>query len=88
MTGLAELTVRYFAGARTAAGRDSETLTVSPGLSTVDDVVRELSNRHGPGLAKVLASCSYLLDETAVRDRFAALPSGATLDVLPPFAGG
>jgi len=85
---LAELTVRYFAGARTAAGRDSETLTVGPGLSTLDEVLRELSSRHGPGLAKVLAACSYLIDETAVRDRSATLPPGATLDVLPPFAGG
>ena len=85
---MAELTVRYFAGARAAAGRDSETLSIGPGLSTVDDVVRELSDRYGPGLAKVLASCSYLLDETAVRDRSAALPPDATLDVLPPFAGG
>lgn len=85
---MAELTVRYFAGARAAAGRDSETLTVGPELSTVDDVVRELSYRHGPDLAKVLAACSYLLDETAVRDRSTTLPPGATLDVLPPFAGG
>jgi molybdopterin synthase sulfur carrier subunit len=85
---LGELTVRYFAGARAAAGCDSETLPIGPGLTTVDDVVRELSDRHGPGLAKVLAACSYLLDERAVRDRFATLPPGATLDVLPPFAGG
>jgi molybdopterin converting factor small subunit len=85
---LAELTIRYFAGARTAAGRDSETLTVGPALSTVEDVVRELSDRHGPSLAKVLAACSFLIDETAVRNRAAKVPSGATLDVLPPFAGG
>lgn len=88
MTRLAELTIRYFAGARTAAGRDSETVTVGPGLPTVDDVVRELSDRHGPGLAKVLTACSFLVDETVVRNRAARLPSGATLDVLPPFAGG
>lgn len=85
---MAELIVRYFAGARAAAGRDSETVPVTPGQSTVDDVVRELASRHGPELTKVLAASSYLLNETAVRDTSAALPDGATLDVLPPFAGG
>lgn len=85
---MAELTVRYFAGARAAAGVDSESVPVRPGLSTVDDVVRELADRHGPDLAKVLAACSYLLDETAVRDPRTVLPDGGILDVLPPFAGG
>jgi len=85
---MAELTVRYFAAARAAAGRDTETVPVRPGQSTVDDVVRELADRHGPDLAKVLSACSYLLDETAVRDRHTVLPPHATLDVLPPFAGG
>jgi molybdopterin converting factor small subunit len=85
---VAELTVRYFAGARAAAGRDLETVPLRPGLATVQDVVRELGDRHGPELAKVLAACSYLLDETAVRDRHTPLAAGTTLDVLPPFAGG
>lgn len=88
MTVTDVLTVRYFAGARTAAGRDTETVPLRPGLVTVDDVVRELAERHGPDLAKVLDACSYLLDETAVRDRSTPLPPRATLDVLPPFAGG
>ena len=85
---MSSLTVRYFAGARTAAGRDSETVPVAFGRSTVDDVVRELAERHGPELAKVLAASSYLLDEVAVRDKSAVLRDGAVLDVLPPFAGG
>jgi sulfur-carrier protein len=36
----------------------------------------------------VLASCSFLLDSVAVRDRATRLPAAAELDVLPPFAGG
>lgn len=83
------LTVRYFAGAQAAAGVATEELILPPGTWTVDDVLRELSERHGPELTKVLAACSFLLDEVSVRSRSAAVPpAGAVLDVLPPFAGG
>lgn len=83
------LTVRYFAGARAAAGVESEVLPLpSSGDVTMDDVLRELSERHGPGLAKVLAACSFLLDEVAVRSTETTVADGAVLDVLPPFAGG
>jgi sulfur-carrier protein len=84
---MASLTVRFFAGARAAAGTDSEVLAFSE-VCTVDDVLRELSDRHGPELAKVLAACSFLLDEVAVRSGDAELYDGAVLDILPPFAGG
>jgi sulfur-carrier protein len=84
---MASLTVRFFAGARAAAEMDSEVLTFSE-VCTVHDVLCELSDRHGPELAKVLAACSFLLDEVAVRSHDAELYDGAVLDVLPPFAGG
>jgi molybdopterin converting factor small subunit len=84
-TTTATITVRYFAAARAAAGVESEPLEVS---GTVDDAIRAIRERHGTGLGRVLDRCSYLLDEVAVRDRSAAVPAGATLDVLPPFAGG
>jgi molybdopterin converting factor small subunit len=94
------LTVRYFAGARAAAGTTEETLPAShgagrnatqPALSeaySLSDLVEELAARHGPQLAKVLAVASFLVDGVACRDREAAVPPGATVDVLPPFAGG
>jgi sulfur-carrier protein len=84
---VAELTVRYFAGARAAAGIDSEVLAL-PSSWTVDEAIGELARRHGPALEKVLGACSFLLDEVAVRSRSTRLGDGATLDVLPPFAGG
>ena len=81
--------MRYFAGARAAAGRETEVLELpASGEWTVDDVLRELCDRHGPALTKVLAACSFLLDEVAVRSTAAPLSDGAVLDVLPPFAGG
>jgi molybdopterin synthase sulfur carrier subunit len=55
---------------------------------TVDDVLAALSARHGERLSRVLAASSLLLDEVAVRDRAQRLTTGATLDILPPFAGG
>jgi molybdopterin converting factor small subunit len=79
------VTVRYFAAARAAAGVETETVEVA---GTVDDAIRAIRDRHGVELGRVLDRCSFLLDEVAVRDRSTALPAGATLDVLPPFAGG
>ena len=81
------VTVRYFAGAKAAAGTRSEDVTVPAG-ATVDDLITALAADHGDALARVLAAASFLLDEVAVRDRTLALAEGAVVDVLPPFAGG
>ncbi|WP_214368846.1 MoaD/ThiS family protein [Pseudonocardia sp. H11422] len=81
------VTVRYFAAARAAAGVDSESVEVADG-ATLADLLAAVRDRHGDGLARVLARCSYLLDEVAVRDHGVRPAAGATLDVLPPFAGG
>jgi molybdopterin converting factor small subunit len=86
-TAVATLTVRYFAAARAAAGTTSETVEVPAGTN-VDELAEALAARHGAELAKVLPRCSYLVDEVAVRDRTLGLTHGATVDVLPPFAGG
>ncbi len=80
-----DLTVRYFAGARAAAGRSEETV---PAGRCLDEVTAELAERHGDRLARVLGAASFLVDGTACHDRKTQLPAGATLDVLPPFAGG
>ena len=74
-----QLTVRYFAAARAAAGAESVVVDVEPATT-----VGELEAL----LAAVLPRCSYLRDEIAVRDRNRPLGHCTTLDVLPPFAGG
>ncbi|MFF5172304.1 MoaD/ThiS family protein [Micromonospora sp. NPDC000089] len=79
------VTVRYFAGARAAAGRPEETVPAAGGL---DDLVGELGRRHGPRLAGVLHVSSFLVNGVTWHDRRTPLPAGATIDVLPPFAGG
>lgn len=79
--------MRYFAGARDAAGSASEEVDVGDG-ATVADVLEVIATRHGEALRGVLAACSFLLDSVAVRDRGIPLRPGAELEVLPPFAGG
>ena len=80
----AAVTVRYFAGARAAAGVESETRTAG----TLDELVGQLADAHGERLERVLTACSFLVDGTSTRDRATALSPGAVVDVLPPFAGG
>jgi sulfur-carrier protein len=86
-TTTATVTIRYFAAARAAAGVESEPLELPDG-GTVEHTLAAIRERHGAELARVLERCSFLLDEVVVRDRAARVPAGATIDVLPPFAGG
>ncbi|WP_243709776.1 MoaD/ThiS family protein [Micromonospora sp. 15K316] len=81
----ATLTIRYFAGARAAAGRSEELV---PAGGSLDGIAAELAVRHGERLAAVLRVASFLVDGLVCHDRHTPLPAGATIDVLPPFAGG
>jgi molybdopterin converting factor small subunit len=78
------ITVRYFAGARAAAGVDTE----NRDAATLDELVGQLVGDHGAQLERVLTACSFLVDGTTTRDRTVALAPGTVVDVLPPFAGG
>lgn len=76
------ITVRYFAAAAEAAGVDSDAVPAG----SADEVRSALVARHA-ALAPVLGRCALLADGVRVEDDD-AIPPGATLDVLPPFAGG
>jgi sulfur-carrier protein len=78
------VTVRYFAAARAAAGVSEETLA-APTLAALRTT---LASARGAQLAKVLGAASFLVDGLSWKDQNAPLPAGATVDVLPPFAGG
>jgi sulfur-carrier protein len=86
ITSTVQVTVRYFAAARAAAGAEAETVSVRSG-TTVAELVDQLSARDAE-LANVLRRCSFLCDSIAVRDAGAELRPDQTVDVLPPFAGG
>jgi molybdopterin synthase sulfur carrier subunit len=80
---MAMLLVRYFAGARAAAGTPEEKVEAG----TLADLVAAITADRAR-LATVLGSCSFLVDGLVWRDRDAPLPAESTVDVLPPFAGG
>jgi sulfur-carrier protein len=75
--------VRYFAGARAAAGISEESIAAR----TLTDLLRVVAARNDR-MPAVLAVSSFLIDGLAVHDRAASLPDGCVVDVLPPFAGG
>ena len=77
------LVVRYFAGARSAAGTTEEKVQAGS-LGELLAVV----GASRPRLSEVLPACSFLVDGLAWKDHAAPLPESATVDVLPPFAGG
>jgi molybdopterin converting factor small subunit len=79
------LTVRFFAGARAAANGVSSEPAAADSL---EDLIQQLTNRHGERLGLVLKSASFLVDGLSCHNRQAPLPPSATVDVLPPFAGG
>lgn len=84
------VTVRYFAAAAAAAGRDEEILALDVpdgAAATVGHVTEAVLAAH-PGLDALLALCSVLADGRLLRDPGATLGGAATVDVLPPFAGG
>ncbi len=79
---MAEVTVRYWAGAREAAGRDEEGLSAD----RLGDLVQTLAHRT-PALAEVLSVSSLLVDGLVSRPS-RVLEDGDVVEVLPPFAGG
>jgi sulfur-carrier protein len=86
---MTDVTIRYWAAAKAAAGVAEESLdadTLAAALSAA------LARRGAdPRLRAVLARSSFLVDGSAVGVRAAEdvpLPDGATIEVLPPFAGG
>ena len=80
--------MRYFAAAAEAAGREEEAFdgALAASLTTVGAVRAHLIEQYGSAMQRVLANGSFLVDGIVSRDD--ARPVGASIDVLPPFAGG
>jgi molybdopterin synthase sulfur carrier subunit len=87
------VTLRYWAAARAAAGLAEEQVEVS-GPVTLASLVAGAVQRYGADdgrLAAVLASCSVLVGDRPVATEDPAtleVEPGATVEFLPPFAGG
>jgi molybdopterin converting factor small subunit len=85
-------TLRFWAAAREAAGAAEETVRAATLDGALDEAVRRRGGAQGGGaeLQRVLARSSVLLDGVQVgrSRRSVALPEGAVIEILPPFAGG
>lgn len=83
--------VRYWAGARAAAGVAEERLEVD-GPTTLAEVVRRVLAAHpGQRMADVVQVCSVLVGDQPAGRREpgeVVVEPGATVEFLPPFAGG
>jgi molybdopterin synthase sulfur carrier subunit len=75
--------VNFYAAAKAASGAASLKIEVG----SLGALIAELSSRT-PELAKLLPTCSYLLNGEACEDLNQILIEGDHIDVLPQFAGG
>lgn len=83
------VTVRYWAAARAAAGRESDVVAAG----SLADVLAAVRARHPDNmrLSEVMSMCSILIGEVPVTTSDPAavsVPAGASVELLPPFAGG
>lgn len=78
--------LHYWAGARDAAGTESENWTAE----SIGAALAAARERRDERFARVLSVCSLLVDGVVVRteDLDRPLPDSVTVEILPPFAGG
>ncbi len=85
------VTVRYWAGARAAAGTAEDEFAVEGDVTLSDLVARVLERHPGDRMARTVAVCSVLLGDQPVGSRdpgAVVVRPGAVVELLPPFAGG
>ncbi|SDS42972.1 MoaD/ThiS family protein [Microlunatus soli] len=84
---MTNVVLHYWAGARAAAGVETEVLQ-APTIAAA--VAAAGAGREDSRLADVLVSCSFLIDGRVLheQDQQRPLDSDVTVEVLPPFAGG
>lgn len=75
--------VNFYAAAKAAAGL----ATLDIPAKSLGSLIDELSAGN-PELAKLLPTCSYLLNSESCEDLEQLLADGDSIDVLPQFAGG
>lgn len=80
------VTVRYWASARAAAGT-SEEIVPWEESAPLGDLLARIGADRGPDFARVVSACSVLVGDTRGSGSTPVAP-GATVELLPPFAGG
>lgn len=87
----ASITVRYWAGARAAAGTSQDLLEVTGPISLAEVMAKALARHPGTRLGDVLAVCSTLVEDRPAASEDPAevmVQPGQEVQFLPPFAGG
>ncbi len=83
--------VRYWAAARAASGT-AEDLVEADAPVRLGELLEQVLARHpGTRLREVVGVCSVLIDDRPVGREDPAtvvVPPGASVELLPPFAGG
>lgn len=85
------ITVRYWAGAKHAAGTDRDELETDVALTLAQVRERAIVEHPGTRLGEVLGVCSALVGEQPVGSADpepVVVQPGETVEFLPPFAGG
>jgi molybdopterin synthase sulfur carrier subunit len=86
------VTLRYWASARAAAGTDSDVLEVAGAVSLAELVARvRAAHADSQRFSEVLSCCSVMVGDRPVTTDDPAtvmVQPGATVEFLPPFAGG
>jgi molybdopterin converting factor small subunit len=86
---MTQVTIRYWAAARAAAGIDAEPVQAGTLAEALEEIV---ARRGGDGrLRSVLQTSSFLVNGLPAARRAAAglvLQDAAIIEVLPQFAGG
>lgn len=87
-----QITLRYWASARSLAGRSEETVSVD-GPVTLAALIEGAVARNGAQnrLGEVLLTCSVLVGDQPVASADPAtvvVRAGDSVEFLPPFAGG
>jgi len=83
--------VHYWAAAKAAAGVAGDDLPVDDAITLSEVLRRSVALHPGTRLADVLRTCSALLGDRPVSAEDpdeVVVPVGATVEFLPPFAGG
>ena len=91
-TSSGQVTLRYWAAARAAAGTDSDVLEVAGPVSLAELVDRaRAAHAESSRFSDVLSCCSVMVGDRPVTSGDPAsviVAPGATVEFLPPFAGG